>query len=180
MAAVTGGSIWKGILEGAIYGALDGAAIAVIIFGVVTAAKAIANAVKAANIAKAQRAIQAADAVQAQQAAAQPAQTNPDLYKVGPYNEIKGAEGMNAHHVGQKAVMENLVPSYDPNTAPAINVPSQGHTRGSSVVSRSTKGFINARQVIARDIMELRRVYPDIPNSALQKLINLNKIMYGL
>lgn len=31
---------------------------------------------------------------------------------------------------------------------------------------------------MARDIRELRRVYPDAPNSQLQELINLNKEMY--
>jgi hypothetical protein len=31
---------------------------------------------------------------------------------------------------------------------------------------------------LARDIMELRRVYDHIPNSALKELIELNKKMY--
>ncbi len=103
-------------------------------------------------------------------------------FDVGAYNDIKGTVlGMDAHHVGQKAVMKKFVDDYDPNTAPAILVPQVGHTirkDGVGVVSRSTSGFQNARQVIARDIKELRRVYPEIPNSNLRQLIDMNRNMY--
>ncbi|MGE7662664.1 ribonuclease YeeF family protein [Peribacillus sp. NPDC097197] len=101
-------------------------------------------------------------------------------YQVGAYKDIKGVEGLDAHHAGQKAVMKKLVDNYDPNTAPAINVPKVGHTiKGpNGIVSRSTKGIENPRQLLARDIMELRRVYGDIPNSELKNLIELNKKMY--
>lgn len=102
-------------------------------------------------------------------------------YQVGAYQDIKGKEGLDAHHAGQKAVMKRLVDGYDELTAPAINVPRIGHTKRHPVrgiVSRSTKGITNARQLLARDIMELRRVYPDIPNSKLQELIEMNKKLY--
>lgn len=36
----------------------------------------------------------------------------------------------------------------------------------------------SARQLLARDIKELRRVYPDIPNKKLKELIDLNKLKY--
>ena len=104
------------------------------------------------------------------------------LYRVGPYNEIKGiAPGLDAHHVGQKALMAKMIPDYDPLTAPAILVPKAGHSirdleRG--IVSRSTAGLETPRAVVARDIMELRRVYPDIPNAQLQQLIRSNKTAY--
>lgn len=103
-----------------------------------------------------------------------------DKYQVGPYKDIKGVEGLDAHHTGQKAVMKKLVDNYDPSIAPAINVPKVGHTiKGpNGIVSRSTKGIETPRQLLARDIMELRRVYDDIPNSALKELIELNKKMY--
>jgi hypothetical protein len=43
-------------------------------------------------------------------------------------------------------------------------------------VARSIK---NARQLLARDILELRRLYKGlVPNSALRELIDLNKKMY--
>jgi len=87
---------------------------------------------------------------------------------------------LDAHHTGQKSAMKNLVDNYNPNTAPAINVPKVGHTISgpNGVVSRSTQGIDSARQLLARDISELRRIYPDIPNSTLQQLIDLNKAMY--
>lgn len=101
-------------------------------------------------------------------------------YQVGAYEDIRGAEGLDAYHVGQKALMKDLVDNYDPMTAPAINVPREGHTTlgPNGIVSRSTKGITSARQLLARDIMELRKVYPDIPNSALRELIDMNKRMY--
>ena len=82
--------------------------------------------------------------------------------------------------MGQKVAMKKLVDGYDPMTAPAINVPKIGHTiKGDNgIVSRNTKGITSARQLLARDIKELRRVYPDIPNSKLQELIEMNKKLY--
>jgi hypothetical protein len=78
--------------------------------------------------------------------------------------------------------MKKFVPGYDVNSAPAILVPEVGHTiKGANgIVSRSTTGFGNARQVLARDILELRRVYGSdgIPNSSLQSLIEKNKTLY--
>lgn len=87
---------------------------------------------------------------------------------------------MDAHHVGQKAIMKNLVENYNPKTAPAINVPKVGHTISgpNGIVSRSTQGIDSARQLLERDLFELKRVYPDIPNSAYQELIDMNIKMY--
>ncbi|MCG3844386.1 hypothetical protein I3262_03590 [Photobacterium damselae] len=94
---------------------------------------------------------------------------------------MKGAvPGLDAHHAGQKAAMRKLVDGYDPKTGPSILVPKVGHTiKGpNGVVSRSTKGIDGARDLLARDVKELRRVYPDLPNIQRQNLINLNKEMY--
>ncbi|MEG0856829.1 MAG: polymorphic toxin-type HINT domain-containing protein [Terrisporobacter sp.] len=101
-------------------------------------------------------------------------------YQVGAYKDIKGSKGLDAHHAGQKALMKKVVNNYDEMTAPAINVPKVGHTiKGDKgIVSRKTRGINNARQLLARDIKELRRVYPDIPNSKLKELINMNKKLY--
>jgi filamentous hemagglutinin len=104
-----------------------------------------------------------------------------EKYDVGPYNEIKGTvPGLDAHHVGQKALMEAMIPGYDAKTAPAILVPKVGHTiKGpNGIVSRSTDGLETPRQVLARDIYELRRVYPEIPNARLRSLIDLSKFKY--
>jgi hypothetical protein len=102
-------------------------------------------------------------------------------YSVGAYSEIRGTvAGMDAHHVGQKALMQDLIPGYDAMTAPAILVPKVGHTiKGpNGIVSRSVDGLSTPRDVLARDIRELRRVYPDVPNSSLQDLIQMNKDFY--
>jgi hypothetical protein len=107
--------------------------------------------------------------------------SNSGLYRVGPYDEIRSTvPGLDAHHVGQKALMGRMIPDYDPLTAPAILVPKVGHTiRGPrGIVSRSTAGLETPRAVVARDIVELRRVYPDIPNAQLQQLIRSNKTSY--
>ncbi|PIM51519.1 hypothetical protein CS062_19475 [Roseateles chitinivorans] len=102
-------------------------------------------------------------------------------YSVGAYNKIRGTvAGMDAHHVGQKVLMQDLIPGYDAMTAPAILVPKVGHTiKGpNGIVSRSVVGLRKPRAVLARDIRELRRVYPDVPNSSLQDLIRMNKDAY--
>ncbi|WP_237666827.1 MULTISPECIES: RHS repeat domain-containing protein [unclassified Vibrio] len=105
----------------------------------------------------------------------------PAKFDVGAYKDIKGTvPGMDAHHAGQKAVMKKFVEGYDQATGPAILVPKVGHTiKGpNGIVSRSTKGIDSARKLLARDVKELRRVYPDVPNSQLQKLVKMNKDMY--
>jgi len=104
-----------------------------------------------------------------------------DKFSVGAYDKIKGTvPNMDAHHVGQKALMNKFIPNYDLNKAPAILVPKVGHTlKGpNGIVSRKTTGIDTARGLIARDIKELRRVYPDIPNSQLKKLVDMNKELY--
>ena len=116
----------------------------------------------------------------------------PKLWDVDSYKNNRNAvRNLNlkwdAHHVGQQNIMQNLVKNYDPKTAPTILVPRTGHTTRNGeigIVSRrkinpkTGQPFTNARSLVARDIKELRRVYPDIPNSKLQELIRLNKEMY--
>ncbi|MGQ7249542.1 RHS repeat-associated core domain-containing protein, partial [Halomonas sp. V046] len=115
-----------------------------------------------------------------------------DVFDVGSYRDLRGAvrggrTGLDAHHAGQKAIMRDLVSGYDLNTAPAILVPKEGHTlsrEGVGIVSRSkinpTTGqpFDSPRDLLARDVKELRRVYPEAPNNQLQELIGQNKEMY--
>ena len=91
--------------------------------------------------------------------------------------------GLDTHHVGQKARMSNLVANNDLNKAPAILVPASGHSSIDPIRGRLSTSAINprtknARELLARDIRELRRVYPEIPNSQLHELIDLNKSMY--
>lgn len=109
--------------------------------------------------------------------------TTPSIekYSVGAYNDIRGMEaGMDAHHVGQKALIKEFIPDYYAMTAPAILVPRIGHAiKGpSGIFSRGVDGLKSPRDVLARDVRELRRVYPDIPNATLQHLIRMNKEAY--
>ncbi len=70
-------------------------------------------------------------------------------------DSVKGKNlALDSHHVGQKAIMKDLVKNYDPKTGPSILVPKVGHTvskNGLGIVSRSRinpatgKEFTNAR-----------------------------------
>lgn len=68
----------------------------------------------------------------------------------GKIGRIVPVEGIDAHHVGQKALMKDFVENYDLNTAPAINVPKVGHTiKGpNGIVSRSTKYFVSSSPLL--------------------------------
>ena len=52
----------------------------------------------------------------------------PAKFDVGIYDEIRGAPGLDAHHVGQKTVMQDFIPGYDPATATSILVAKVFHT----------------------------------------------------
>ncbi|WP_394832928.1 DUF6531 domain-containing protein [Pendulispora rubella] len=106
---------------------------------------------------------------------------------VGPYEPMAKAAkgtGLDAHHVGQQVLMKEFIPGYDPATAPSILVPVRGHrTRAPDVgiVKRTTRknpGVSSARELLDRDIAELRRVYPEIPEAKIQELIEMNERMY--
>ena len=95
---------------------------------------------------------------------------------------------MRSHHIGQKAIMKDMFAN-DEMKAPAILVNKMGHNNNkpgfepgtvsrSRINPRTNRPFTNARELLARDIRELRRVYPDIPNSKLKEWIDLNKKMY--
>ncbi|MFJ1382450.1 DUF6531 domain-containing protein [Capnocytophaga canimorsus] len=115
-----------------------------------------------------------------------------DEFDVGLHKDLllnKNNPDLRSHHVGQKAIMKDLVANYDEMKAPAILVHKKGHNNKNpdlepGIVSRSKinpktgKPFASVRELLARDIRELRRVYPEIPNSKLQELIDLNKKMY--
>ena len=115
-----------------------------------------------------------------------------DEFDIGLHSDLLKAKkdsNLRSHHAGQKAIMKLLVANYDENKAPAILVNYICHNKNNpekspGVVStrnlnpNTGKPFSNARELLARDIRELRRVYSNIPNSKLQELIELNKSMY--
>jgi len=96
-------------------------------------------------------------------------------YDVGKYDEMSNEPGLDKHHVPQKAAMKKLDPNYDSAKGSSIKVPTEGHTIkniNGEVVSRSTKGINTVQDLITRDINELKRGYPDIPDSVLDQLRN--------
>jgi RHS repeat-associated protein len=107
-------------------------------------------------------------------------------FDVGLHKDQKWkVKGLDSHHAGQSALMKKFVPDYNPELAPTILVNKYGHRLNKlglppkqGRVSTSTKGITNARDLMARDIRELRRVYPEAPNVQLKKLIDANKKLY--
>lgn len=69
------------------------------------------------------------------------------IFEVGSYAKLRAVEsGLEAHHVGQKALMYRFITNYDEKLAPSILVSKLGHTRGKGIVSRSTSGITNVFQ----------------------------------
>jgi hypothetical protein len=66
------------------------------------------------------------------------------------------------------------VPGYDPQTAPAIALPTAEHL----AIPKLTGEYSGtARQLLAQDIRNLRN-YTNAPNSSLLELIDLNRLTY--
>ena len=117
-------------------------------------------------------------------------------FDVGLHKDLqkqKKDPDLRSHHVGQKAIMPNLVANYDEDNAPAILVHKEGHNnRKLELTEKGEKGtvstkqvdpmtnkpFVSVRDLVARDIKELRRVYSNVSNEKLKELIELNKSMY--
>ena len=117
-------------------------------------------------------------------------------FDVGLHKDLqkqKKDPDLRSYHVGQKAIMPNLVANYDEDNAPAILVHKEGHNnRKLELTEKGEKGtvstkqvdpmtnkpFVSVRDLVARDIKELRRVYSNVSNEKLKELIELNKSMY--
>ena len=51
-------------------------------------------------------------------------------FQVGLHKDlikVNGGTGLDSHHVGQKAIMKDVVANYDKMNAPAILIPASGH-----------------------------------------------------
>jgi RHS repeat-associated protein len=99
-------------------------------------------------------------------------------FQVGPFNELEGlspvGDDLALHHVGQKHVMGQIIPGYDPQTGPAIALPTAQHRRIPNLTGEYNG---TARDLLARDIRNLRN-FTDAPNESLLELIRLNKRMF--
>jgi RHS repeat-associated protein len=99
-------------------------------------------------------------------------------YEVGSYDALQAksivGDGLDLHHVGQAHIMEQLVPGYSRAAAPAIALPQLEHR---AIPTLRGAANLSARDLLARDIMNLRR-YTNAPNSSLRQLIELNKTSF--
>ncbi|WP_062060390.1 polymorphic toxin-type HINT domain-containing protein [Aquimarina longa] len=128
-----------------------------------------------------------------------------DLIKwtIGRYDDLHKlakSTGLDSHHLVQskkmKVLLERLGKVFDHEGGISILVPFRGHRHkkllsDEKVISRWNGKKINkyiddvleegkeiyqiGRDLLAKDIKEMRRVYKDVPNEKLQELIKLNK-----
>ncbi|MGQ9601035.1 MAG: RHS repeat-associated core domain-containing protein [Anaerolineae bacterium] len=83
---------------------------------------------------------------------------------------------LQVHHVPQAHPASQVMPGYDPSTAPEIALPDYEHYAIPNL--RGVYGG-TTRDLVARDLWNLR-MYTGAPNSALQQLLNLIRQMYDL
>lgn len=99
-------------------------------------------------------------------------------YEVGTFDMLKGrsivGDGLDIHHAMQKNPAGQVVPNYNPLSAPSIALPRAEHAMIPTLRGPYTG---SARSLLAKDIMDMRN-YTNVPNSSLIELIKLNKQMY--
>lgn len=99
-------------------------------------------------------------------------------YEVGTFDNLTKrstlGDKLDIHHVTQKHPGKQVIPGYDPKTAPSIAVPAREHRRIPTIKGNYPG---NPRDLLAKDIKDLRK-YTNAPNVALQDLIKLNKTTY--
>jgi len=83
-------------------------------------------------------------------------------------------DGLDIHHVVQGNPGSQIIPGYNYSTAAGIAHPQAEHQAIPNVVGTYTG---SARDLLANDIRNLR-AFTNAPNSSLQSLIDLNKILY--
>ncbi|MBX3373173.1 MAG: RHS repeat-associated core domain-containing protein [Phycisphaeraceae bacterium] len=99
-------------------------------------------------------------------------------FQVGRYGDLQAAsrvgDDLALHHAGQQHPMRQIIPGYNPHTAPVMSLPTAQHRR---IPNLSGPYGGTARDLLARDIRNMR-AYTDAPNSGLRELIELNRQMY--
>jgi RHS repeat-associated protein len=128
-----------------------------------------AGVAKALGGARAGRPSKAVDAVQ-QSGNVQP-------YEVGTVDDLLArsvvGDDLAIHHVPQLHPARQVVPGYNPRSAPGIALPTSLHE---SATNQRGVFLGTARELLARNIRDLRSI--GVPNSALRQLIDLNKTIY--
>ena len=99
-------------------------------------------------------------------------------YEVSTYNDLKNrsvsGDELDIHHAMQKHPAGQVVPGYDPKTAPSIAIPKVEHQEIPTMKGPYTG---SARDLLAKDIKDLRE-YTNAPASSIKELIKLNKEMF--
>jgi hypothetical protein len=101
-----------------------------------------------------------------------------DAYDVGTFRQLTDAsdkfDGLQIHHAVQDLAAQQLIPGATYSGGPAIALPNSEHKR---IPNLKGAVVLTPRQVLARDASNLRK-FTNAPNSAIQKLIGLNKCAY--
>lgn len=99
-------------------------------------------------------------------------------YEVSTFNTLRArsaaGDALDLHHAMQASPAQQVIPSYNRSTAPAIALPRIEHQMIPNLSGAYAGG---ARDLLALDIRNLRN-YTNAPNTALQDLIQLNKTLY--
>ena len=101
-----------------------------------------------------------------------------EAYDVGTFQDLTKAsepyDDLQIHHALQDHPAQQLIPGATRNGGPSIALPNAEHA-----AIPNLKGTVDLtpRQIMARDAWNLRN-YTNAPNSAIQKLIALNKTAY--
>jgi len=110
-------------------------------------------------------------------------------YEVDTYDNLKAKDvvkdKLGTHHLPQKALAKTTVSGY-PHTAnagaaPAIRLPDAEHATITKLQSQNKviRSQMNAHQLLHDDIKMLQ-TNTNAPQSAVNKLINMNETMYGI
>ncbi|WP_028582814.1 RHS repeat-associated core domain-containing protein [Desulfogranum japonicum] len=81
--------------------------------------------------------------------------------------------GQDTHQIGRKTVMKQLVAEAASIANPSILVPKRGYTGDGLIAGVDSGNTSEIATVLAENFQELRRIYPDIPNISLWKLLEL-------
>ena len=102
-------------------------------------------------------------------------------YDVGEYGKMKKSvrePGLEMHHAPQQHPAKQVIPGYDPKTAPAIALSKEEHAQLPNIKGTyGKKSGENARSLLAKDVRNLRN-RTDAPNKQILQLVEQAKAKY--
>jgi hypothetical protein len=104
-----------------------------------------------------------------------------DPYQVGIYGQLArdsiSGDGLELHHVPQRAPAALVIPGYDPQTAPVIALPVDEHTMITNSQADRDRSRVTKDTLIAEDIYMVMQ-YTGAPPESINKLLQLNQTLY--